>query len=126
MEFLSAEDRAALDGLGADGWVQDPSAAETVKAVLLPLAAHYFLRARNSRGEPVDPVARFHLGNGARLERINWLGDTSEKGLSAAAGLMVNYRYVLKDIEKNHEAYANQGEIAASGAVSKLLKQLPQ
>ena len=67
-----------------------------------------------------------HLGNGARLERINWLGDTSEKGLRRAAGLMVNYRYVLKDIEKNHEAYANHGEIAASSGVSKLLKQLHQ
>ncbi len=124
--FLNAADRAILDSLGANGWAQERTAAEALKTVLLPLTAHYFLRARNTHGEPVDPVARFHLGNGARLERINWLGDTSEKGLSRAAGLMVNYRYVLKDIEKNHEAYANHGEIAASSGVSKLLKQLHQ
>ena len=59
-------------------------------------------------------MARFHLGNGARLERINWLGDTSAKGLREAHGLMVNYRYEIKDIEKNHEAYENDGTVAAS------------
>ncbi len=80
------------------------------------LAAHYFLSAKGGDGEPVDPVARFHLGNGARLERINWLADTSEKGLREAYGLMVNYRYDLKEIEKNHEAYANEGTVAASRA----------
>ena len=69
-------------------------------------AAWYFLRARNGRGLPVDAVARFHLGNGARLERINWLADTSDKAMAQAHGLMVNYLYDLDDIEKNHEAYA--------------------
>jgi len=67
-------------------------------------------------------VARFHLGNGARLERINWLGDVSPKGLRESAGIMVNYLYRLEDIEKNHEAYANQGEIAASQTVKRLLR----
>ncbi len=124
LEILGDEDRATLDHLGADDWYRDPQTAEAVKAVLLPIVGYYFLRAKNSRGEPVDPVARFHLGNGARLERINWLGDTSESGLMASAGLMVNYRYELKDIEKNHEAFANHGEIAASGDVLKLLRQL--
>ena len=66
-------------------------------------------------------MARFHLGNGARLERLNWLADTSDKGLSESAGLMVNYRYVLKDIERNHEAFANAGEVVASSAVRNLL-----
>jgi len=70
----------------------------------------------------IDSVARFHLGNGARLERINWLGDTSAKGLRESAGIMVNYLYRLEDIEKNHEAYANQGTVAASSAVRKQLK----
>ena len=70
-------------------------------------AAWYFLRARNAGAAlPVDAVARFHLGNGARLERINWLGDTSERAIAQAHGLMVNYLYDLDDIEKNHEAYA--------------------
>ena len=65
---------------------------------------------------PIDAVARFHLGNGARLEQINFLGDTSEKGIRQAHGMMVNYLYDLEDIEKNHEAYAQNRAIAASSA----------
>ena len=84
--------------------------------------AHYFLRAKLDNGRPADPVARFHLGNGARLERINWLGDTSPKGLREAHGLMCNYRYELREIEKNHEAYENEGAVAASRQVVALLK----
>jgi malonyl-CoA decarboxylase len=75
---------------------------------------------------PVDPVARFHLGNGARLDRINWLGDVSEKGLRESHGLMVNYRYDLKEIERNHEAFENDGTIAASRAIKGLLRPLPK
>ena len=86
------------------------------------LAAHYFLNAKAVDGRPVDPVARFHLGNGARLDRINWLGDSSPKGLREAHGLMVNYRYEIRDIEKNHEAYENDGTVAASKQVTSLLK----
>jgi len=74
---------------------------ERLRALIEPLAAYYFLKAKNPRGKPVDPVARFHLGNGARLEQINWLGDTSTKGLRESAGVMVNYLYQLDDIEKN-------------------------
>jgi malonyl-CoA decarboxylase len=85
-------------------------------------AAWYFLRARNRRGTPVDPVARFHLGNGARLERINWLADTSERAIEQAYGLMVNYQYDLDHIEKNHEAYAEGRTVVASGAVQRLLR----
>ena len=95
---------------------------ESLRAVIEPLAAYYFLKAKNPRGKPVDPVARFHLGNGARLEQINWLGDLSPKGLRESAGIMVNYLYRLEDIEKNHEAYANDDEVVASNAVKKLLK----
>ena len=62
----------------------------------------------------VDPVARFHLRNGARLERLNWLGDVSENGLQRSAGMMVNYLYARGDIEKNHEAYMADGKIAMS------------
>jgi malonyl-CoA decarboxylase len=103
-------------------WLEDPEEAESLKGTLMALAAHYFLLAKSADGRPVDPVARFHLGNGARLERINWLGDVSEKGLREAHGLMVNYRYDLKEIERNHEAYANDGEIAASRGVRSLLR----
>ncbi|UGV27127.1 MCD, Malonyl-CoA decarboxylase MCD [Rhodopseudomonas boonkerdii] len=119
---LSDEDRALVAMLDDPLWVNDVALREQLKPVMEGLAAHYFLKAKNARGGPVDSVARFHLGNGARLERIDWLGDTSAKGLRESASLMVNYLYRLDDIEKNHEAYADHYEIAASGAVKKLLK----
>jgi malonyl-CoA decarboxylase len=82
----------------------------------------YFLRARGRNGVPLDAVARFHLGNGARLERLNWLADVSDKGLEQSHGLMVNYLYELDDIEKNHEAYAQQRKVTAASAVTRLVK----
>ena len=68
----------------------------------------------------IDPVARFHLGNGARLERINARGDSSAAGRRQSLGVMVNYLYDLDHIETNHEAFANRGTVAASSAVRKL------
>jgi malonyl-CoA decarboxylase len=118
--LLTPEERTRLDVIEDPAWIET-GVAEAVKPLLLRLAAHYFLHAK-ADGEPVDPVARFHLGNGARLERINWAGDTSPKGLRAAHGLMCNYRYEIKDIEKNHEAYKNEGTVAASRQVHALLK----
>jgi malonyl-CoA decarboxylase len=112
---------ATLSRLDTPGWWQKPGAAVSLQAVLMPLAAHYFLKAK-SRGKPADAVARFHLGNGARLERINWLADPSERGLRQGHGLMVNYLYPIKDIERNHEAYANEGKVVAASAVTKLLR----
>jgi malonyl-CoA decarboxylase len=88
---------------------------------LLRAAAWYYLRARNGRGLPFDAVARFHLGNGARLERLDWLGDTSERALGQSYGLMVNYRYDLDYIERNHEAYAQQHAIVAASNVTRLV-----
>jgi malonyl-CoA decarboxylase len=119
---VSDEDRALLAHLDEPDWFENAELAPRLRALLEPLAAHYFLRARTSKGRLIDSVARFHLGNGARLERIDWLGDTSPKGLRESAGIMVNYLYRLEDIEKNHEAYANRDEIAASSAVKKMLK----
>lgn len=92
-----------------------------LKPAVMAAAAHYLLMAKDASNRPLDPVARFHLGNGARLERINWLGDTSEKGVRQALSLMVNYRYDLRDIERNHEAYVNQGSVIASKPVRSLL-----
>jgi malonyl-CoA decarboxylase len=86
----------------------------------MALAAHYFLDAKGPTGRPIDPVARFHLGNGARLEKINWLADTSIRGLKQSHGLMVNYLYDPREIEANHEAFANLGQIAASRQVRNL------
>jgi malonyl-CoA decarboxylase len=119
---VSDEGRALLDRLDEAGWAENAELAGQLRSVVEPLAAYYFLKARTSKGRLIDPVARFHLGNGARLERINWLGDLSPKGLRESAGIMVNYLYRLDDIEKNHEAYANRDEVAASSAVKKLLK----
>jgi malonyl-CoA decarboxylase len=119
---LSDDERKLLENLDQPEWSGNAELAAQLRAVLEPLAAHYFLKARTSKGRLIDSVARFHLGNGARLERINWLGDLSPKGLRESAGIMVNYLYRLDDIEKNHEAYANDGEVVASGAVKKLLK----
>ena len=119
---LTDDERALLAHLDDDTWIDDPELVEKLRVIIEPLAAHYFLKAKNPRGKPVDPVARFHLGNGARLEQINWLGDVSSKGLRESAGVMVNYLYRLEDIEKNHEAYANDDEVVASNTVKKLLK----
>ncbi len=120
---VTAADRTALATLNDPEWVEAVAAETTLKPSLMALAAHYFLQAKTADGRPVDPVARFHLGNGARLERINWLGDASRKGLVEAHGLMVNYKYELKEIEANHEAYANEGTVVASRAVRSLLRR---
>jgi malonyl-CoA decarboxylase len=119
---VSDEERALLENLDRPDWIEDAELTTKLRAVLEPLAAYYFLKARTPKGRLIDSVARFHLGNGARLERIDWLGDLSPKGLRESAGIMVNYLYRLDDIEKNHEAYANDGEVVASSAVKKLLK----
>jgi malonyl-CoA decarboxylase len=119
---LSAEDKAALAHLDAPLWWQNAAIRDEVEEPLLRAAGWYFLRARNRSGMPVDPVARFHLGNGARLERLNWLGDTSEKAMEQSHGLMVNYLYELDDIEKNHEAYAKQRAVIAANTVKRLVR----
>ena len=121
-ELLPEPDRETIEGLDDPLWPQDEEFVARAKALLEPLAAYYFLEARTPGNRPIDPVARFHLGNGARLERIDWLGDTSPKGLGESAGVMVNYLYDLDQIERNHEAFANSGEVVASGAVRRLLK----
>jgi malonyl-CoA decarboxylase len=119
---VTDEERALLAHLDEPDWWQNSELEGELRSIVEPLAAYYFLKARTPKGRLIDSVARFHLGNGARLEQIDWLGDLSPKGMRESAGLMVNYLYRLDDIEKNHEAYANQGTVAASGAVRKLLK----
>ena len=89
---------------------------------LAELTAHYMLVARRPRGGAVDPVARFHLGNGARLERIHTRADASPRGEAASWGVMVNYLYDPGAIERNHEAYSTQGEVIAAPAIRRLLK----
>jgi malonyl-CoA decarboxylase len=114
-------DPAPFRALRDTGEPPPPAAVEGLRPALLSLGAAYFLNAKTASGRPLDPVARFHLGNGARLERLNWPGDTSPKGLREAAGLMVNYLYDLRHIEANHEAFANDGVVVAAEAVRRHL-----
>ena len=120
--MINAEDAEKLALLDRPDWWRDAELAEELREPVLRAAAAYFLGARTPRGTPLDPVARFHLGNGARLEQIDWLADTSPKGLREAHGLMVNYLYDLEEIERNHEAYAESRTIAASGHVKRLAR----
>ncbi|HKS84709.1 MAG TPA: malonyl-CoA decarboxylase [Pseudolabrys sp.] len=119
---LSDAEKATFGALDQPDWWQSEKVAAQLKDTLMRAAAWYYLRARNPRGLPVDAVARFHLGNGARLERINWLADTSDRAMAQAHGLMVNFLYDLDEIEKNHEAYAEGRTVVASGAVQRLLR----
>jgi malonyl-CoA decarboxylase len=107
--------------------LDDPASYEdeSLKTLLMHMCASYLLNAKRG-DEPLDPVARFHLRNGARLERINWLGDRSEKGIRESAGLLVNYLYDRKAVARNHEAYVNDNEIVHSSAIDQLLKKRPK
>ncbi|MBM9604835.1 malonyl-CoA decarboxylase domain-containing protein [Desulfopila inferna] len=99
----------------------DQAANKGLRSSIMGLCAHYLVNAR--RGEQVyDRVANFHLTNGARIERINWSANLSSQGLRQSAGLMVNYLYDLREIEKNHELYRTHGEVPISTAVKRLLK----
>jgi len=118
---LGPEELEALTALGRSGWHRDAESADSLKEPLLRLCARYLLEAKEDR-EPLDRVARFHLGNGARVERLNWLGDPSKKGLRESAGIMVNYAYQPSRIEKNHEAYVKSGRIAAAASIRALAR----
>src|SRR6266850_2172146 len=120
---LSAEDRAQLARIEDPAWHLG-EVPETLQKLLARLCAHYLLLAKQGP-EPLDPVARFHLGNGAALERLNWMGDSSEQGMSRSAGLMVNYVYWLAELEKNHERYFREHFIAASPVIEKLAREAP-
>jgi malonyl-CoA decarboxylase len=132
--LLLPAERAALEALdgnaGGDlrvlldrpGWHQADGLVEALREPLMRLCARYLLHERTASGRALDPVAHFHLSNGARVERVNWLGDVSEKGLQQSAGIMVNYLYRSADIEANHEAYRGEGRVAASAAIRSLAR----
>lgn len=101
-------------------WADDAKASAKLKPLLMRLCAHYLINEKKKQ-TALDPVAHFHLTNGARLERINWLGDVSAKGMKQAAGLMVNYYYDLNYIDDNHEDYVTEGIINSSRSVRGLL-----
>jgi len=118
---LTEHGQQQLEQLTDPNWYLNEKVAAELEPVLLGLCAYYLLIVKE-HGEPLDPVARFHLRNGARLERINWLGDCSPKGLKQSAGMLVNYVYETKLVTQNHEAYVNDGEVISSSNVQQLLK----
>lgn len=126
---IASGEKTACDALkkllaGKD-WHLDPKREELLKPILLRLCARYLVREKQGRGggkRALDPVAHFHLSNGAQLEQLNWLGDASPKGLKQSAGIMVNYHYKLADIDDNHEDYVTDGRIACSKSVQQWVK----
>lgn len=124
----AARDNSALQpvsaALHAPGWHLDGDTAAALREPLMSLCAHYLLQEKAAQ-RPRDAVARFHLGNGARLERLNWLADPSPAGLQRSAGMMVNYLYRLDEVEVNHEAFIRDGVIAVSHGVGKLARECP-
>lgn len=119
----TADDAAMIDRLQAPPG-DDPAQEAALADLVMQKAVTYFMEARTGSGKLVDPVARFHLGNGARLERLNWRADISPNGLPQSGGLMVNYLYDLPRIEEYHEAYANRTEIATGEPFRKMAKSL--
>ncbi|MBC06037.1 malonyl-CoA decarboxylase [Thalassospira sp.] len=112
------------DLMGPKPPVTSPDAvSERTRTNIEYLTAWYLLNAKRPGMETAfDPVAHFHLSNGARVERLNWNGNGKENGWNQSFGMMVNYLYDLSTIEKNHESYVGQGKIAVSSAVKRLLR----
>ncbi len=109
--------------LGSEEWYLDQVNEPAVRLILMRAAGNYLACCKRKDGiRALDPVANFHLTNGARIERLNWLADKSENGMKNAAGLMVNYLYDLERIEANHEAYSVDGKTALSAGIKRLLK----
>ena len=132
---VAADLKAELPGLrvfstlspvpGFAGWAAgEGMSVETLTSdrdALLAAVARYLVEAKDGSGRPRDPVARFHLGNGAELHRLNPDGDRTARGVSQSQGVMVNYVYDLDRVGSRHEAYAASGELAVSRAVLGLL-----
>jgi len=131
-ELLLPTERQALrkvDGfttltetLDTPDWHLNEPLVAALQKPLMRLSAEYLVNTKQ-RNRALDPVANFHLNNGARLERINWLADTSQKGLRESAGMMVNYLYKISDIESNHETYRESAKTITVSGVQSLLKK---
>jgi malonyl-CoA decarboxylase len=119
---LEPAERSLTRLLGKPGWHKDEAVAQALRAPLLRLGARYLLNERTPSGRALDPVAHFHLSNGARVERIDWRADLSGRGQQQSYGMMVNYLYRLADIEDDHEAYFGDGRVTASTAIQRLAK----
>lgn len=113
---------ALLSRLDTPAWHEAEDAP--LRHLLGSLCAYYLLHAKHGR-DPLDPVARFHLGNGASLERLNWMGDRSAHGIERSAGMMVNYLYRLDHVERNHERFANEHVVVAARRIRRLAGECP-
>jgi len=134
--LLTAEEEGTLSTANGDAtadfaalvkeraWVKQEALSRVMAPMLIRLGAQYLLKEAPAgrAGRARDPVAHFHLSNGARVERLNWRADVSENGLRQSCGLMVNYLYDPASIENNHEAYVGDGQRAASGALKRLIR----
>ncbi|MXW47745.1 MAG: MCD, Malonyl-CoA decarboxylase MCD, partial [Gammaproteobacteria bacterium] len=101
---ISKQDHELMLKMQFDDWFEDEKLLESLKPALQGLIAYYLAHARK-KDEPLDPVARFHLRNGAQLKRLNWLGDRSPNGFRQSAGMLANYIYEPDKIVQNHEAH---------------------
>lgn len=120
LEGRGAESEALLSTLAKRAWHRNPEIATGLREPLMRLCAHYLFEERRRGRHALDPVADFHLSNGARMERLNWLADRSARGLRESCGMMVNYLYRFDQIDENHEAYVTEGKIAAAPAIKNL------
>ena len=121
LAWLNDDDYLTLAELDQTIWAGDNDRLERLKPLMLKLCATYLLSEKRD-DEPLDPVARFHLSNGARIERINWMGDLSAQRVRQCYGMLVNYIYDRRSVIKNHERYVSGGDIVASSAILSLLK----
>ena len=119
MRWLGREAPDLAEQFAADDW---PADADSLEPAFTAAALRYFTRSDRPDGWPNDPVARFHLGNGAILEQINYGADKSPKGLAQSGGLMVNYRYDLDVVEANHEAFHETKSVLLSPALKTAMK----
>lgn len=121
--LITQDEESLLASIGDSSyWHNDEEVATKIKPFMMRLCAHYLVNEKRGDG-PLDPVARFHLGNGAKIKQLNWLGDISDKGLKQSYGLLVNYSYHLDSVEANHEAFVNDNRIIHSKRFGELLER---
>jgi malonyl-CoA decarboxylase len=113
---------ALADALARPDWPRDARLAEALRAPMEKLCARYLLQEK-SGAQPLDPVAQFHLHNGARVNRIFSLADTSARGMRQSYGMMVSYRYELSKVDRNHERFLQSGHVDAARRMLRLLNQ---
>jgi malonyl-CoA decarboxylase len=136
-KLLTARERKALNAavgraagakatlkslLASADWLDDATQSAAMRDPLTRLCVRYVAEERAPGGRALDPVAHFHLSNGASIERLNWKADLSSKGRQQSAGMMLNYLYDLGRVEDNHEAYTSEGRVKLSSALRALLK----